>query len=110
MIKRRIKTVFTPVFNNKGNHYKTRNTTSTNRVDRNSDTRERFGERRKKSSLFDHIINYIKFVFYCFLLVMPVYAIAVSAIKHDWLMVAIDALLVPVGFVHGLLLIFGFVS
>ena len=59
-----------------------------------------------KFSLFD----YFKFVFYCTLLIVPVYAIVRSAIKHDWLMMVIDALLVPVGFVHGILLIFGYVN
>lgn len=110
MIKRRIKTGFTPLFNYKDNPYKAPDITSTNRAGRKPGASARFGEKRKKSSLFYSITGYVKFVFYCFLLVIPVYAIAVSAIKHDWLMVAIDALLVPVGFVHGVLLIFGFVS
>ena len=56
------------------------------------------------------IADVIKFVFYCVLLIVPVYAIAKSAIKQDWLMMVIDALLVPVGFVHGLLLMFGLVT
>jgi len=56
------------------------------------------------------LINYLKFAFFCILLIVPIYAIAVSAMKHDWIMMVIDALLVPVGFVHGLLLIFGYVS
>ena len=54
------------------------------------------------------LIDYISFVVLCFLLFVPAYAIAKSAIKRDWIMVAIDALLVPVGFVHGLLMLFGF--
>jgi len=57
-------------------------------------------------SMFD----YIKFIFFCFLLVVPVYAITKSAIKHDWTMMIIDAVLVPVGFVHGLLMLFGVVN
>jgi hypothetical protein len=56
------------------------------------------------------LIDYIKFAFFCMLLIVPVYAIAISAIKHDWAMMIIDALLVPVGLVHGLLLLFGYVN
>lgn len=56
-----------------------------------------------KLALFD----YFRFIFYCMLLIVPVYAIAMSAIKHDWLMMVIDALLIPVGFVHGILLMLG---
>jgi hypothetical protein len=63
------------------------------------------------SSVKDYsLINYLKFAFYCMMLIVPIYAIAISAINHDWIMMIIDALLVPVGFVHGLLLIFGYVS
>jgi hypothetical protein len=51
-----------------------------------------------------------KFVIYCLLLIVPLYAITVSVLKHDWVMVIIDALIVPVGFVHGLLLLFGCVT
>lgn len=54
--------------------------------------------------------DYLKFIFYFMLLAVPLYAITVSVLKHDWLMVIIDALIVPVGFIHGLLLIFGYVS
>jgi hypothetical protein len=43
------------------------------------------------------------------LLAVPLYAITISIMKNDWIMVIIDALIVPIGFVHGLLLIFGFV-
>jgi hypothetical protein len=53
--------------------------------------------------------DYFRFVFYCLLLAVPLYAITVSILKHDWLMVIIDALFVPVGFVHGILLLLGFV-
>jgi len=56
------------------------------------------------------IKDYIKFAFYCMLLAVPLYAITVSVMKHDWIMVIVDALIVPVGFVHGLLLLFGFVA
>ena len=55
------------------------------------------------------IKDYFKFAFYCMLLAVPLYAITVSVMKNDWIMVIVDALIVPVGFVHGLLLIFGFV-
>jgi hypothetical protein len=54
--------------------------------------------------------DYIKFAFYCMLLAVPLYAITISIMKNDWIMVIIDALIVPIGFVHGLLLIFGFVD
>lgn len=47
----------------------------------------------------------LSFVFFCFLLCVPVYAIARSAMNHDWVMMMLDALLVPVGFVHGLLML-----
>ncbi len=56
------------------------------------------------------VFDYFKFVLFCVLLIVPLYAIVKSAIKHDWMMMIIDALLVPVGFVHGLLMLFGFVN
>jgi hypothetical protein len=59
-----------------------------------------------KTVLFD----YFRFAFFCMLLLVPIYAIAKSAIKHDWIMMIIDALLVPVGFVHGLLMLFNFIN
>ena len=54
--------------------------------------------------------DYIKFVIFIAMLLVPVYAIAHSAINHDWIMMIIDALFVPVGFVHGLLLLFGIMN
>lgn len=57
-----------------------------------------------------NIMDCCKFLIFCLMLVVPLYAITISVIKHDWLMVAVDALLVPVGFVHGLLLLFGYTS
>jgi hypothetical protein len=54
--------------------------------------------------------DYLKFVVYCVLLAVPLYAITVSILKHDWIMVIVDALIVPVGFVHGLLLLFGYAT
>jgi hypothetical protein len=54
--------------------------------------------------------DYIKFVFYCMLLAVPLYAIAVSILRQDWIMVFVDALLVPVGFIHGLLLLLGYLN
>lgn len=54
--------------------------------------------------------DYFKFAIYCLLLVVPLYAITKSILNHDWIMVIIDALIVPVGFVHGLLLLFGYVT
>lgn len=53
--------------------------------------------------------DYMKFIFYFLLLVIPVYAIVRSVIDQNWLMVIIDILLIPVGFIHGLLLLFGVV-
>ncbi len=53
--------------------------------------------------------DYFRFAIYCILLVVPLYAITVSIIRNNWIMVIIDALIVPVGFVHGLLLLFGYV-
>lgn len=44
------------------------------------------------------------------LLAVPLYAITVSIMRRDWIMVLVDALIVPVGFVHGLLLLLGFVN
>lgn len=54
--------------------------------------------------------DYLKFAIFCMLLAVPLYAITKSILKHDWVMVIIDALIVPIGFVHGLLLFFGYVS
>lgn len=54
--------------------------------------------------------DYFKFAVYCMLLAIPLYAITKSVLKHDWIMVIVDALIVPVGFVHGLLLLFGYVT
>ena len=56
------------------------------------------------------VVNYFKFVVFSILLIVPVYAITDSVINHNWIMVIIDALLVPVGFVHGVLLLFGIVD
>lgn len=54
--------------------------------------------------------DYIRFVVFVIMLLVPVYAIAKSAINHDWIMMIIDALFVPVGFVHGLLLLSGIID
>ncbi len=54
--------------------------------------------------------DYFKFAIYCILLAVPLYAVTISAMNHDWVMMVIDALIVPVGFVHGLLLLFGYVG
>jgi hypothetical protein len=75
------------------------------KTDRRSDETVMDSDTFTESSLKD----YFRFVFYCILLAVPLYAITVSILKHDWLMVIIDALFVPVGFVHGILLLFGFV-
>ena len=55
-------------------------------------------------------VDYLKFMFFCTLLIIPLYAITNSVMNQNWVMVIIDALLVPVGFVHGLLLLFGLVD
>ena len=54
--------------------------------------------------------EYARFVFYCLLLIIPAYAITKSAIAHDWIMMILDLLLIPVGFVHGLIILFGLVG
>ena len=54
-------------------------------------------------TVFEHFL----FIFYCFLICVPAYAIVTSVINQNWLMVIIDIVLVPIGFVHGLLIIFG---
>lgn len=53
------------------------------------------------------VSDYLKFIFYCALLIIPVYAIVNSALNGNWLIMVIDILLVPVGFIHGVLLLFG---
>jgi hypothetical protein len=69
-----------------------------------------YGEDNEGEGSHASLHDYIKFVFYCMLLAVPLYAITMSVIKQDWIMVIIDALIVPVGFLHGLLLIFGFTA
>jgi len=59
-----------------------------------------------KKSLKDYLV----FIFYCTLLTVPLYAITISVLKHDWIMVIIDALIVPIGFVHGILMLTGFLG
>ena len=54
--------------------------------------------------------DYFSFAIYCTLLALPLYAITVSVMKNDWIMVIVDALIIPVGFVHGLLLLFGYLG
>ncbi len=61
-------------------------------------------------SLAGFLGDYFRFAIYCILLAVPLYAITVSIMRNNWIMVIIDALIVPVGFVHGLLLLFGYVS
>ena len=58
----------------------------------------------------DRVQDYFKFVIYCLLLAVPLYAITMSIIKRDWVMGFIDALIVPVGFMHGLLMLLGIVN
>ncbi len=54
--------------------------------------------------------DYSRFLLFIFLLIVPVYAMVKSFISHNWLMLIIDILLVPIGFVHGVLLLLGIVS
>ncbi|MBE9560588.1 MAG: hypothetical protein IMF15_07340 [Proteobacteria bacterium] len=54
--------------------------------------------------------DYLRFAIYCMLLTVPLYAITMSVLKNDWIMVFVDALIIPVGFVHGLLLLTGYAS
>lgn len=63
-----------------------------------------------QNSVSGSLRDYFRFAFYCILLAVPIYAITISIIRHNWIMVIIDALIVPVGFVHGLLLLFGYVA
>ena len=53
--------------------------------------------------------GYFLLSIYLALLIVPVYAIVMSAIKRDWLMMVIDTLLIPVGFIHGILMLLGIV-
>ena len=74
-----------------------------------------FERRGNWSEILIHVFtgpirDYFKFAFYCMLLVVPLYAITISIMKNNWIMAIVDALIVPVGFVHGLLLIFGFIA
>jgi hypothetical protein len=76
---------------------------------------EEFIEKNFQSTLLRRSVrssfrDYFRFVIYCTLLAVPLYAITKSILRHDWLMVMVDALIVPVGFVHGLLLLFGYVT
>ncbi len=64
-----------------------------------------------KSQVINSVLqDYLKFILFSFLLVVPAYAIVKSFISQNWLMLVIDILLVPVGFVHGILLLAGIVE
>ena len=65
---------------------------------------------KDKVSLGISVRDYARFVFYCLLLIIPAYAIIKSAIAHDWIMIILDLLIIPVGFVHGLFMILGLVG
>jgi len=56
------------------------------------------------------VVDVVQFMFLSMLLIIPIYAIVDSVINRNWIMVIIDALLVPVGFIHGVLLLFGVVD
>ncbi|MDT8282796.1 MAG: hypothetical protein RQ982_08300 [Gammaproteobacteria bacterium] len=51
--------------------------------------------------------GYLEFAFYCVMLIVPLYATLTSVLENDWVMVIIDVLFIPVGFVHGVLLLTG---
>ena len=57
--------------------------------------------------LKDYMGGYLLLSVYLALLIIPVYAIVNSAIRRDWLMMIIDTLLIPVGFIHGILMLLG---
>ena len=63
-----------------------------------------------QNSISGSLRDYFRFAIYCMLLAVPLYAITVSILRNNWIMVIIDLLIVPVGFVHGLLLLFGYVA
>jgi hypothetical protein len=63
---------------------------------------------KEKVSLVIPTRDYVRFVFYCVLLIIPAYAITKSAVEHNWIMMILDLLLIPIGFVHGLFMLFGF--
>ena len=56
------------------------------------------------------VVDVVQFMFLSMLLIIPIYAIVDSVINRNWIMVIIDALLVPVGFIHGVLLLLGVVD
>ena len=64
----------------------------------------------RKESSYSILYEYPTFVFYCMLLIVPLYAIAKSAINQNWFMMVVDILLLPVGFVHGIFMLFGFTN
>jgi len=76
--------------------------------DRAYDADMSISREQNKVSLDISVRDYSRFVFYCLLLIIPAYAITKSAIAHDWIMMILDLLLIPIGFVHGLLLLLGF--
>ena len=57
--------------------------------------------------LKDCLGGYLLLSVYLALLIIPVYAIVNSAIRRDWLMMIVDTLLIPVGFIHGILMLLG---
>lgn len=61
------------------------------------------------SKLKEYLANYMLLSVYLVLLLIPIYAIVKSAMNQNWIMMIIDVVLVPVGFVHGLLMLFGVV-
>ena len=76
--------------------------------DRAYDVDMSISREKDKVSLGISVRDYVRFVFYCLLLIIPAYAITKSAIAHDWIMMILDLLLIPVGFIHGLFMILGF--
>lgn len=64
----------------------------------------------RKELAYSILSEYPTFVFYCMLLIVPLYAITKSAINQNWFMMVVDILLLPVGFVHGIFMLFGFAN
>ena len=76
--------------------------------DRSYDVDMTISPEGEKVFLSMSVRDYARFLFYCLLLIIPAYAITKSAIAHNWIMMIVDLLVIPIGFVHGLLILFGF--
>lgn len=52
------------------------------------------------------VIDYLKFVIYSALIIIPFYALIHHLLNGNWLYFILEILLIPIAFFHGLLLIF----